>query len=787
MQLKNFQDKAVEQLKQTFYQLWQGRNRGIPLVFKSPTGSGKTIMMAEFLRRVSGEASFNADKCFVWISKGDLANQSQEKLEKYYNSGIPWTNCLDLNDLNNGFLKKNEIFFVNWEKVISKAKGNKKLRTENESNTTFDEFIKKTHNENREIVLIIDESHLNLDTVLAQEIVEIINPRIKIHISATPKNIPTILDIENLDAGFVRVRHQDVVREGLIKESVRIMPKEEVEALDGSDKDLDELLIDLALEKQTDIKQAYKALGLDINPLILIQLPNDEKEKKETEGQSKLDFSQKYLKTKGVLNDEIAVWLSDKKINLDNIVKNSAIEKILIFKQAVATGWDCPRAQILVSFREIKSPVFRVQVLGRILRMPEARHYKYDLLNQGYCYTSYSKQEVSVTIRADGDNKPKIYHTNIKPNLNNIILPSVFLSRADYNDIGDSFTQTFVTVANQYFGIENNDILGKGVQKLTQKGLEVSVNSIKNHLIIDANIKVYDDFINQLKEADVLSHKSSYNDVKKFYDLLLYREIANQEEQSKFGNITRSYGKLKSAMNVWLKQFIKENPPLYAIVCHDLLKDANSVLKIVIEKALKEYKPIREGEVREKVKKSKTDLVFSILPEYAYADNYELNKNIQKYALDKCYLNCASDIETTFIHYLESQNRIDWWYKNADSGREAFAIQYENKHGELRLFYPDFIIRQGDKIGIFDTKLGQTAESATDKAKALYQYCQNNKGNNLIETLSKKVEDISRCGDLKIWGGIVVLSENGLFKYHQGDNYKYNPNNLDDWQDLKFS
>ncbi|MBW5288934.1 hypothetical protein [Abyssogena phaseoliformis symbiont] len=42
--------------------------------------------------------------------------------------------------------------------------------------------------------------------------------------------------------------------EGLIKESVQIMPKEEVEALDENNKDLDKLLIDLALEKQANIK-----------------------------------------------------------------------------------------------------------------------------------------------------------------------------------------------------------------------------------------------------------------------------------------------------------------------------------------------------------------------------------------------------------------------------------------------------------------------------------------------------------------------------------------------------
>jgi len=610
--------------------------------------------------------------------------------------------------------------------------------------------------------------------------------RIKIHISATPKYLPLVSEVEDLNAGFVHVRHEYVVAEGLIKESVQIMPKEEVEALDENNKDLDELLIDLALEKQANIKQAYKALGLGVNPLILIQLPNDEKEKKETEGQSKLAFSKEYLKTKGIVDDEIAVWLSDKKENLDNIVKNSAFEKILIFKQAVATGWDCPRAQILVSFREIKSPVFRVQVLGRILRMPEAKHYENNLLNHGYCYTSYSKQEVSITIREDGDNKPKIYRTNIKPGLSNIAIPSMFLSRADYNDIGDSFTQTFVKVANQYFGIDHNDILGKSVQKLKEKGLEVDINPIQNHLIINANIRVYDDFINQLKNADVLDHESSYNDIKKFYDLLLYREIVNQEEQSKFGNVARSYGKLKSAMNVWLKQFIKENPPLYAIVCNDLSKDADSVLKIVIEEALKEYKPIRNDEVLERVKKSRTDLVFSILPEHTYSDNYELNMGIQKYALDKCYLNYASDIEKTFVDYLESQEGIDWWYKNADNGREALAIQYESKHGELRLFYPDFVIKQSDRIGIFDTKLGQTAESATEKAEALYQYCQNNKGNSLIGILSKEIKGILKSGDLKLWGGIAVLSKNGLFKFHDGNNYEYHPNNLDEWQDLKF-
>jgi len=786
MQLKNFQCNAIDSLKDSFYKLWQEGNRNVPLVFKSPTGSGKTIMMAEMLRRISGEASFDADKAFIWISKGGLAIQSKQKLEKYYNDGIPWTNCLDLNNLNNGSLKKNEIFFVNWEKVVSTAKANLKLRREGESNTTFDKFIENTHKENREIVLIVDEEHLN-KTDLSNQLIDVINPRIKINISATPLNEPTISEVEDLKAGFVRVKHEDVVDEGLIKESVQIMPKEEVEALDKNHKDLDELLIDLALEKQKTLKLAYEELGLNINPLILIQLPNDEQEKKDTDGQNKLDFSKEYLIKNNIDKSEIATWLSDKKENLDNIVKDGAIEKVLIFKQAAATGWDCPRAQILVSFREIKSPVFRVQVLGRILRMPEAKHYENNLLNHSYCYTSYSKQEVSVQVATDGINKPQIHLSSIKQGLNNIALKSVFLSRADYNDIGDSFTKTFIETANKYFDISNNEEMNITINKLNNKGLDTSINSIQNHLIIDADIKVYDDFVNQLKASETLDHESSYNDIKKFYDLLLYREISHQGEQSKFGNVARSYGKLKSAMNVWLKQFIKTNPPLYAIVCSDLTKDASSVLKVVIEEALIKYKPIRTKEVQDRVKKSKTNLVFSILPEYSYSDDYEIHP-VNNYSLNKCYLRSdQSDPEKEFVSYLEKQNNIDWWYKNADNGREAFAVEYEDKHGVLRLFYPDFIIRQGNQIGILDTKQGMTAENSTEKAQALYQYCQENKGVNILGTLSQEVKGIFENGNLDLWGGIVILAENGVFKYHNGDNYYYNPNQLDDWENLDLS
>ena len=776
MILKEFQLKAIENLKQNFYELWKAGKDGAFLTFKSPTGSGKTVMMAEFLKQISrmDNAQFGADVCFVWISKGELATQSKNKLFQYYRGH--GNHLLDLHDLNKKSMQQHEIFFVNWEKIISTSKENRKLRTDGEANTSFDTFINNTHAKNRAIVIIIDEAHLNLSTKLAQDIIDIINPKISIYVSATPKHIPDMLQSTDNIGRFVQVKHNEVVAEGLIKESIKIMPKEEVEAQD-SNQDLDKLLLDLALRKQAELTKTYESIEANIKPLILVQLPNDEKNKPSDNGQNKKDLCIEYLtKDKDINPNHIAIWLSDKKENLTDIINPLSYVKILIFKQAIATGWDCPRASILVSFREMQNPVFKVQVLGRVLRMPEAKHYSNDVLNHAYCYTSYQQQEISDAIPRDGENQPKHLVARLKTEIENINLPSVFLGRTDYNDIGHTFQKIFLEVANGFFGL-NSDVLYSD-KKLIDKGFDTTKTTITNQLIVDADIEVYDDFIRELSDADYLSHESSYNDVRKFYELLLYKELVNQEANSKFSNVSRSWRTLKNAFNVWLKDYIPDELKRYAAISNDLNKQTNSVLKQVIEKALMTYRPIREKEVQKRAEKERELLNFRILSEYRYSDDYK-KYDYKKYVLDNCYIKHSGD-ELTFINYLEQQDNIDWWYKNADSGREAFGIEYVNNKDINSVFYPDFIVKQGDKIGIFDTKDGITAEVAKEKAEALQQYIADNSGVKTYEDASGNL--ITKKQEL--WGGIVTLAQNTLFKFN--DNRRYSAN-IDEFKTLQFN
>ena len=89
-----------------------------------------------------------------------------------------------------------------------------------------------------------------------------------------------------------------------------------------------------------------------------------------------LDRVEEYFESKGITyeNNSLAVWLSDKKQNLEDIEQPNAEPIAVIIKQAVATGWDCPRAQILLKLRDNMSEVFEIQTIGRIRRMPEAKY-----------------------------------------------------------------------------------------------------------------------------------------------------------------------------------------------------------------------------------------------------------------------------------------------------------------------------------------------------------------------------------------------------------------------------
>ena len=90
--------------------------------------------------------------------------------------------------------------------------------------------------------------------------------------------------------------------------------------------------------------------------------------------------------------------------------------QVLLFKEAIALGWDCPRAAVLLIFRKLQSDQFTIQTVGRILRMQEQKHYPKEQLNIGYVYTDIAKDKIQI-VTADSDyilKKIRLRHADVK-------------------------------------------------------------------------------------------------------------------------------------------------------------------------------------------------------------------------------------------------------------------------------------------------------------------------------------------------------------------------------------
>lgn len=360
----------------------------VPILLEAPTGSGKTVMMADYLYRLVDELplqpSLNPNTAFIWIAPNTLHIQSLKSLQKLY-ADTAKLRSIDLSELStNPVLNPRDLLFVNWSSVD----GMKKIwRKENETNTNLETLIENTKAQDTQLILVIDEAHLGAFTgPQAIAVRNLIKAKVEVMVTATPNSRPQ---------KTVSISRKKVVDEGMIKKSVRLNI-----GLDPAKQNSDNVhihLLRMALEKKNELAAIYDAeLGAGVvNPLLLIQLPSDtatlsdeDKTIRETlEGLLSMEYG---ITTN---NGRLAVWLSGEQ-NRAGLEDMNGFQDVLIFKQAIAQGWDCPRAAVLVSYRNVQSPNFGIQTVGRILRMPHQKHYQNDMLNYGYVYTNIESNKI---------------------------------------------------------------------------------------------------------------------------------------------------------------------------------------------------------------------------------------------------------------------------------------------------------------------------------------------------------------------------------------------------------
>ena len=173
MELKEFQLNAVKSL-------FEAMDKPVrDIILKSPTGSGKTIILTYFMHQY---IQSYPKTVFVWLTpgKGNLEEQSKAKMDKYIHA----SQTKLLSDVMTAGFEENDSCFINWEKLTKK--GNNALK--DSERTNFLEHIEHALNDGLRFIIIVDESHQN-NTIKADEIIQYFRTEKIIRCSATPKGI----------------------------------------------------------------------------------------------------------------------------------------------------------------------------------------------------------------------------------------------------------------------------------------------------------------------------------------------------------------------------------------------------------------------------------------------------------------------------------------------------------------------------------------------------------------------------------------------------------------------
>lgn len=738
MQLKIYQENAIDDLLAKTKKLL-GYSGSKKLVFQSPTGSGKTIMMAEFLKQLVDDREVKKSLGFIWTAPRQLHIQSRDKLENYFETSRA-LKCSYFEDLDDKKISENEILFFNWESINKK---NAIYIRDNEQEFNLSKVLERAKEEEREIILVIDEAHHHATSDISQGLIQMIGPKLTIEVSATP----VLRGDEDMN-----VQLEDVKKEGMIKKAVilnddfdNIVKKGKIKTqkLSGGS---EELVIDTAIKKRQELIKAYQKEKANINPLILIQLP-DRIGQVEDRMRERVEsiLKHKYKISTEKENNKLAIWLSGEHVNKEDVEKPDSSVEVLIFKQAIALGWDCPRAQILVLFREWHSQIFSIQTVGRIMRMPEPGkgHYKDEILNYGYVYTNLDNIEIQ---EATAKGYITIYTSKRRKDYKPINLLSCYPKRQrEKTRLSPPFIEIFLKEAKKY----------NLKKKIDRKARKTDLKIISDYKAEDVDVLAGAIIVGDRKM------KASGFDLQKLFDFFVRNNL------TPFYPEDRSVGRVKESIYKFFEQELKMwYGDVWEEIVQIVLSDKNSRHFVnVLNKAKEKY--------QKKIIKRESEMIdvenWNIKDFYNFPGEYVKEKR-KKSILKPFYVNYRSVAEKAFIKFLENpHNKIEWWFKNGDRDATFFAVSYQNR--EQKPFYVDFIVKMKDgRIGLFDphgTHLGDSGP----KSDGLRQY---------IQKENKKGK--------KLFGGIVANTDSrnyrGRWIYFDKTSKDFKPNDLSNWQDL---
>lgn len=378
------------------------------VLIQAPTGSGKTMMAGMIAEEFAREAKI----VWFWFTPfAGLVDQAGVALKKQFAG-------LRVRDIQGDRLamgtRSGDVFVSTWAAVAANNEKARRLRRDGDLSLSLDSLIPSLRELGFHIGVVVDEAHHTFSgaTEAVRFYTEVMQPEFTLLITATPddKDVDKFKRTTGIaELHRVTVSRQDAVDAGMIKVGIK-----SVAYLAPDDQ---KALVDFPMAALTDaktvherIKQELQAAGINLVPLMLVQVATSEKN-------DDVARARENLKLLGFREEAIASYTAkEPSADLLTVALDETIE-VLIFKMAVALGFDAPRAFTLVSMRGAKDTDFGIQVVGRILRVHRLLQGREvtELLRNGYVFLADAENQTGLTGAAGKINAIRTGLSEISP------------------------------------------------------------------------------------------------------------------------------------------------------------------------------------------------------------------------------------------------------------------------------------------------------------------------------------------------------------------------------------
>jgi hypothetical protein len=461
--LHDYQGKAVRDVLNNLRKArkrWREDGDRHAFSLTAVTGAGKTVMAAavfEALFHGDDILEFDADPgaVVIWFSDDPSLNEQTRFRLMESSDRLQHTDLVVVeNTFNRAKFNSGKIYFLNTQKLGKKSllvrgfEGDEddsvfpEIRPDMRSHTIWDTIRNTVEDPALTLYLVLDEAHRGMGSENREKstiVSRLINgekgvPGIPVvwGISATVDRFNKAMDgAHNRDTlRPVTVDTALVQESGLLKDTI---------VLDIPDEagNFDTVLVRRATDKLRECTKEWadyarqQRTGETVLPLMVLQVPNtpshnDIGRTLDTIFQQWPELQETTVAhvfgehTTQTFGKYSVPYIQPQRVQDDTWVR------VLIAKDAISTGWDCPRAEVMVSFRPANDRTYIAQLLGRMVRTPLARRIPgSDRLNSVDCLLpKFDKETVEAVVKAlrdgGGDTPPTgrilINPQEMKPN-----------------------------------------------------------------------------------------------------------------------------------------------------------------------------------------------------------------------------------------------------------------------------------------------------------------------------------------------------------------------------------